>query len=195
MTASDAPQQRGKKGSSFVTDATPVKTQEFTFQKAKADLAHPNSAFSKPCLFCERSHTLEEWQKMRESPHKEKIDFLRKAGLCFGCLIRGHVSKECKKRMTCSVCALKHPSMLHYAKQESSTNERTAEEKVQDGAATHPTASSMSVAANIETSAYTGAGDDCILSIVPVQVKSKKGNKVVEDSYTCKTVKPTGQTY
>lgn len=38
----------------------------------------------------------------------------------------------------------------------------------------------MSDAANIETSAYTGAGNDCILSIVPVQVKSKKGNKVVE---------------
>ncbi|KAI3359305.1 hypothetical protein L3Q82_002621 [Scortum barcoo] len=38
----------------------------------------------------------------------------------------------------------------------------------------------MSVAANIETSAYTGAGDDCIFSIVPVQVKSKKGSKVVE---------------
>lgn len=51
---------------------------------------------------------------------------------------------------------------------------------MQDGAATHSTASSMSVAANVETSAYTGAGDDCILSIVPVQVKSKKGSKGVE---------------
>lgn len=64
--------------------------------------------------------------------------------------------------------------------QESSINKKVTEEKVQDGAATHPTASSTLVAANSETSAYTGAGDDCILSIVPVQFKSKKGSEVVE---------------
>ncbi len=170
----------GKKGSSFVTNATPVETKKLTFQKTKADLAHLNSAFNKPCLFCERNHTLEECHKMRESPHKEKVDFLRKEGLCFGCLIKGHMSKDCKRRMTCSICALKHPSMLHFVKEKSSTCESaTVEENVQDGAATHPTASSMSVSANIETSAYIGAGDDCIFSIVPVQVKSKKGNKIV----------------
>lgn len=170
----------GKKGSSFVTNATPVKTEEFSTQKLKAEMTRPNSAFIKPCLFCERNQTLEECQKMIGIPHKEKIEFLRKAGLCFGCLIKGHVSKDCKKRMTCNVCALKHPSLLHFAKQESSINEKVTEEKVQDGAATHPTASSMSVAANSETSAYTGAGDVCIRSIVPVQLKSKKGSKVVE---------------
>lgn len=167
----------GKKGSSFVTNATPVKIQD---SKSRTEMTHPNGAFSKPCLFCERNHTLEECQKMINSPHKEKIDFLRKAGLCFGCLIRGHLSKECKKRMTCSICTLKHPSILHFAKKESSTNEQMTEERVQDGAATQPTVSSTSAAVNIETSAYTGAGDDCILSILPVKVKSKKGNKVVE---------------
>lgn len=56
-----------------------------------------------------------------------------------------------------------------------STNKRVpsitryvTEEKVQHGAATYPTVSSMSVATNMETSAYTGPGDDCILSIIPV---------------------------
>lgn len=36
----------GKKGSSFLSYCTPVKTQEFTFQKAKAYLTCPNSTFS-----------------------------------------------------------------------------------------------------------------------------------------------------
>lgn len=170
----------GKRGSSFVTNATPVTTEELTVQSTKAERTRLNSAFSKPCLFCERHHTLEECQKMLGSPHKEKIDFLRKAGLCFGCLTKGHVSKDCKKRMTCGVCALKHPSMLHFEKQESSSKVNVLEAKVQDGAVIHSATSSTPVAANIETSAYTGAGDDCILSIVPVRVKSKKGSKVVE---------------
>lgn len=117
---------------------------------------------------------------MISSPHKGKIDFLGKAGLCFGCLIRGHLSKDCKKRMTCSMCSFKHPSMLHFAKQENSINEKMAEERVQDSAATQTTVSSTSAAAKIETSAYTGAGDDCILSILPVKVKANKDNKVVE---------------
>ena len=67
--------------------------------------------------------------------------------------------------------------MLHFAKQESSTSGKVTEE--QDGAIIHPTASSSSIAVS-ETNAYTGAGDDCILSIVPVLVKSKKGSKSVE---------------
>ena len=152
----------------FVINATPI-----VMHKTKAETTHPNSAFSKPCLFCESHHTLEECQKIIGSPHKEKIDFLRKAGLCFGFLTKGHVSKDCKKRMTCGVCALKHPSMLHFERQESSIKVNTTEAKLQDDSVRHPAASSMSVAANVETSAYTGAGDDCILSIVPVQVKAK----------------------
>lgn len=107
----------GKKGSSFATNAIPVRTEEVNIPKTKVVTTHSNSAFSKPCLYCERNHTLEECQKMEGSPHKEKIEFLKKAGLCFGCLVKGHVSKECKKRMTCHVCAQKHPSMLHFAKQ------------------------------------------------------------------------------
>lgn len=49
---------------------------------------------------------------------------------------------------------------------------------MQDSAATQSTASSLSVAVNVNRSACTGAGDDCILSIVPVHVK--KGSRVVE---------------
>lgn len=169
----------GKKGSTFATNATPVRTEEVNIPKTKVVTTHSNSAFSKPCLYCERNHTLEECQKMKGSPHKEKIEFLKKAGLCFGCLVKGHVSKECKKRMTCHVCAQKHPSMLHFAKQESSTSGKVVEEQMQDGTTIHPTASSSTVAVS-ETSAYTGAGDDRIVSIVLVLVKSKKGSKIVE---------------
>ncbi|KAG7485610.1 hypothetical protein JOB18_014317 [Solea senegalensis] len=93
-----------ERGSSFVKNATPVKTERFNRQMSKADTIHPNGAFTKPCLFCERNRTLEECQKMIKSSRKDKFEFLKKSGLCFGCLAKGHASKDCKKRMTCSVC-------------------------------------------------------------------------------------------
>lgn len=63
---------------------------------------------------------------------------------------------------------------------EGPTKDMVAEETTKDSTTVHPTTSSAPAAVNSETSACTGAGDDCILSIVPVQVKSKKGSKVVE---------------
>ena len=163
--------KEGKKGTIFATSIATVEKEQGNAPKARA--TSPVSAFTKPCLCCEKNHTLEECYKMRDKTHKDKIEFLKKTGLCFGCLVRGHRSSSCKKRMTCQVCSLKHPSMLHFAKQERPDTENAEEEKEEEGTTEHNTATSV-------TNACTGAGDDCLLAIVPVQVKLKKGSKIVE---------------
>ncbi len=38
------------------------------------------------------------WRRELQS---EKIDFLKGTGVCFGCLCTGHISKECRKRLSC----------------------------------------------------------------------------------------------
>lgn len=58
-----------------------------------------------------------------------------------------HASKDYKERMTFGFCALTNYSMLHFEMQESSSKVKVT--NVQDGAATHPIASSWSVAANV----------------------------------------------
>ena len=179
-TKKEGIKKEGKKGSSFATSVTTVEKDQGNAPKTKADATAPVSAFTKPCVYCEKNHTLEECYKMRDKTHKDKIEFLKKAGLCFGCLVKGHVSKDCKKRLTCQACSLKHPSMLHFAKQEKSDKENTDEDKVEDGTIENTTVSSALVTINSETTTCTGAGDDCILAIVPVQVKLKKGSKIVE---------------
>ncbi len=46
-------------------------------------------------------------------PHKEKVEFLKTNGFCFACLTKAHMSRTCKKRATCSICRMRHPTILH----------------------------------------------------------------------------------
>lgn len=101
--------------------------------------------------------------------HKEKLNFLKEKGICFGCLCVGHMSRDCEKRLTCTVCGQMHPSILHIQQKERiCTQEQN-----------RPSLSSALVA--LQACGQTGAGNgECALSIVPVQVKSCKGQKVIQ---------------
>ena len=57
--------------------------------------------------------------------HKEKICFLRVKCVCFGCLCIGHISKDCRKRITCAKCGFQHPGIIHIPPKEKEKNFRT----------------------------------------------------------------------
>lgn len=151
------------KGSSFATTVTTVQHNNTTTKGRRPDTT---SSAKKVCLFCEGGHTLEFCSQMEKRAHTEKITFLREKGMCFGCLCIGHVSKDCRKRLSCKVCSLKHPTVLHI---HSKHKEPMTEEE--PGAA---------VGCALVSNGLTGAGgDECKLPIVPVWVKSKKSNHAV----------------
>ncbi|KAG7498614.1 hypothetical protein JOB18_015064 [Solea senegalensis] len=56
--------------------------------------------------------------KRNRSPHKDKIELLGKSGRRFGCLTKGHVRKDCKKR------TLKHPGMFTCDQTKAAVNNR-----------------------------------------------------------------------
>lgn len=117
------------------------------------------------CLFCQGEHKLDSCKELGKKLHNEKMDFLKSKGVCYGCLCPGHMSKGCTQRSTCHVCSLKHPTLLHIQKKDDSKDKGTKQ----------PTVSSSLV------DTATGAGDsDCMLSIVPVRVKMKKSNHMVQ---------------
>lgn len=75
------------------------------------------------------------------------------------------MSKDCDRRMNCKVCGQKHPSVLHISKKEKGHRHRYTTGK-----------SSGQYACG-----HTGAGSsDGVLSILPVQVKSSKGDKIIQ---------------
>ncbi len=95
--------------------------------------------------------------------HRQKIEFLKNHGICFACLKFGHLSKDCTNRQMCDMCSQKHPTILHI-----SAKGKTIEEKQVSNALV-----------TLKTYAHIGAYQDCFLSIVPVQVKSKLGDFTV----------------
>ncbi|CAB3977228.1 Hypothetical predicted protein [Paramuricea clavata] len=62
------------------------------------------------CILCMQNHPLASCQKFKEMKLKDRIDFVRKKELCFGCLGMGHFSNRCLARKKCDVCQLKHPT-------------------------------------------------------------------------------------
>ncbi len=123
------------------------------------------------CLYCNNRHELMSCLQFEKQPHREKINFIRQSGICFGCLTKeGHVSKDCTKHLTCTVCNKQHPSALHIKPPESSKQLKkipvsSTQVSLQDGKHTGVR----------KSQSYT----ECLLSIVPVQIKSSKGSKIL----------------
>lgn len=130
------------------------------------------SSGKKMSLFCDGEHTLELCPLLEKKTHSEKIDFLKESGVCFGCLCIGHISKDFRKHLTCKVCSSKHPSIPHIYQRRREGYPEQANQKLETV--------KRSATISVQTSGLTGAGEhNCKLSIVPMQVKSKKGHKTV----------------
>lgn len=156
------------KGSSFATSITGTEdsiasSSRYTQQQPTMSVRSP----SEMCLCCKQSHVMLKCPRLNKMSHVEKIDFLKAKGLCFGCLKYGHISRECRRRLTCDECQLKHPTLLHSDNREQ--QEKPPETPVSSALVSH------------QASACTGAGEqESTLSIVPVKVKSKKGDRVLQ---------------
>ena len=135
------------------------------------------SVFQSPCLYCQKNHALNVCNKIREQPLKERIQFLKTNGLCFGCLTAGHMSKDCRKKASCSDCSLKHPAILHVVR-ENAASERIGADDSSQG--TRQVTNAL-VSAGCRGDDHTGAGkSDGILPIVPVQIKHRKGTEIIK---------------
>lgn len=162
------------KRSSFAVNVSATENNVSKSQPEKKPFAAKSaSVFQSPCLYCQKNHALNACNKIREQPLKERIQFLKMNGLCFGCLTAGHMSKDCKKRASCPDCSFKHPAILHVVKEDASSKNNSADDKLQS--------TSEVTSALARKGDHTGAGNsECILPIVPVQIKHKKDTKIIK---------------
>lgn len=120
------------------------------------------------CLFCLQDHVLDDCLQFSKITHREKINFLKEKGACFGCLSIGHLSKNCNKRITCKICKKKkqtHPTVIHIHFKKKKSDVQCSEP---EPAVNNTLVSSKAVGGQ------KGAGSNGILPILPVQVKAKK---------------------
>ena len=52
-------------------------------------------------------------KRFTHRPIAERQALVKNSMLCFGCLLAGHRSKDCKNRLLCDKCKGKHPSVMH----------------------------------------------------------------------------------
>lgn len=122
-----------------------------------------NGSIQEACVCCPQFHRLEECPKLKGKKHRDKIEFLKEKETCFGCLCSGHRSKDCNRHLTRKDCGQNHPGKIRAS---------TGSEYTKGTAHAKPPAP--------ETCGHTGAGkEDSILSILPVQVRSIRGSKII----------------
>jgi hypothetical protein len=65
------------------------------------------------CAMCGKAHELESCNNYMDMEVKARKEFAKTKGLCFGCLGKGHLSRDCKRRKRCDSCKRAHPTSLH----------------------------------------------------------------------------------
>ena len=68
----------------------------------------------KSCTFCKQGdHSIHKCAHFESKSEDEKRQFIVQNQLCFGCLRKGHTSKDCRNRAVCAKCKHAHPTPLH----------------------------------------------------------------------------------
>ena len=65
------------------------------------------------CIYCGDHHSIQICKKFGSIPFEARQSFVRDHQLCFSCLVRGHLSRECKNKKICQICQRGHPTSLH----------------------------------------------------------------------------------
>ncbi|XP_073728111.1 uncharacterized protein [Misgurnus anguillicaudatus] len=122
------------------------------------------------CMLChDDNHQLCKCPKFMEMSLKDRRVYVKDNKLCYGCIKPGHSAKECRRRHTCDVCKLRHPTCLHDYNYVTNANRERSLPMVRDMyAQERETTNAMSLNVTSEDQSITTS------MIVPVWVSSCK---------------------
>ena len=64
------------------------------------------------CAYCKGGHAHQDCANVKSV--EERRQLLRKYGRCFICSQKGHISRDCRSKLTCNVCMAKHHVSICY---------------------------------------------------------------------------------
>ena len=65
------------------------------------------------CFLCHKPHELEHCEEFLKKSVTERKEYARAKGLCFACLARGHMTRQCEQKRKCRICKKPHVTALH----------------------------------------------------------------------------------
>ena len=105
------------------------------------------------CLFCKKTdHLLNACARFKGETREQKMNFVKKNSLCFGCLRKGHMSSDCKKRLTCATCNKHHPTCLHEERYPKKPEEKKRSEEQESTSVRKTTSCTSQGASSVSTS-------------------------------------------
>ena len=155
-------------------------TQEIDFREGRLSSPGHKEAPSTRyavCPVCNAAHPLAKCKVFIEKNFEERLQVMRKAQLCHNCFKYGHIAVGCLARSTCEVqgCKRRHHTLLHPPPSQQSVENRTRV-SVEQGT---QVSSGTPLSSGQTNSTSTGGGKVC-LRVVPVKVRSRDADKVVE---------------
>ena len=82
------------------------------------------------CWLCQEGHDLEDCKHYKEMSRAERLKFLYRQKLCYGCYQADHKADKCDNKRVCEVCNDKHPTGLHKSENtEAKKNDKKDEKK------------------------------------------------------------------
>ncbi|XP_067279675.1 uncharacterized protein [Pseudorasbora parva] len=106
----ESPQERRISKETKRNKAIVFKTQT----TVNSDKPTVNRQLKVSCMLCQdANHPLCKCPKFMEKSLKDRRSYVKDNKLCYGCMKPGHFAKECRRRHTCDVCKLRHPTCLH----------------------------------------------------------------------------------
>lgn len=102
------------RGSSFVTSL--AASNSWITTQVQREKKTPGKSTKVSCLLYEEGHRLGLSPKRERKLHREKIDFLKEKGVCFGWWSVGHMSKDCGRRLACKMCNINIPPASTFKK-------------------------------------------------------------------------------
>ena len=121
------------------------------------------------CVRCNKSnHETAQCYLLNKMAYDEVVKFVKLQNLCFACLQTGHTSRGCSKRLTCSKCQKKHPTVLHNDKfiKQTRTIQPTIPESQSNSS--RDTAAISSLATFPSNDVYS---NKVLCSVVPITIK------------------------
>ncbi|XP_039907300.1 uncharacterized protein LOC120746094 [Simochromis diagramma] len=147
-----------KRAKVFNTNMQPKSSAQ---EKQDTNISKPKS----PCPVCKsETHGISKCPIFTAKSVEDKRAFIHENRLCFGCLRKGHITKDCKRRHTCNICERRHPTCLHENRKQSPAEAVTNSSAPTEEPASQETHKVMSHTSTQRVSATS--------SIVPVFVSS-----------------------
>ena len=166
---------KSTKVSSFATGTS----QDMQYQEQSRSYSRTHREDSM-CPLCEKPHSILECFTFKRKTLEQRREVIRSKNLCFGCLKSGHISANCKSRLTCKECNKLHPTLLHGSIPNKNAPQKNGSEplcqqtqKTSSSNNAAPPEESATTNVNVCNSTSASSGMTTTLMIVPVILRHK----------------------